>query len=66
MRTRSLHLELMADDVDGDQLLARGEAGRKQYSRGRSARTPKRRSSRSAGNSVPLGIAARRNRRWAW
>lgn len=66
MRTRSLHLELMTDDVESDQLLDRSETNRKNYSRGRSARTPKRRSTRTTGNQVPLGMAARRNRRWAW
>lgn len=66
MRTRSLHLELTADELDDDSLAERGDAKGKHYSRGRSARTPKRRSTRSASTKVPLGIAARRNRRWAW
>lgn len=66
MRTRSLHLELMANDVESDLLVERSETNRKNYSRGRSARTPKRRSTRATGNAVPLGMAARRNRRWAW
>lgn len=66
MRTRSLHLELTVEEMDADLVAERGEAGRKPYSRGRSTRTPKRRSSRSSGNTVPLGMAARRNRRWAW
>jgi hypothetical protein len=66
MRTRSFHSELRAEDLEGDALVERPEAGRKQYARGRSARTPRRRSSRSAGANIPLGISARRNRRWAW
>jgi hypothetical protein len=56
----------MADAADGDMLIERPEAGRKQYARGRSARTPRRRSSRTAGANIPLGIAARRKRRWSW
>ena len=66
MRTRSFHLEPMADDLEGGALVERPEAGSKQYARGRSARTPRRRSSRTAGANIPLGISARRNRRWAW
>lgn len=66
MRTRSLHLELRADDVDGDLLVDRNDASRQQYARGRSARSPRRRSARTTSSSVPLGIAARRKRRWAW
>lgn len=66
MRTRSFHLEPEADDVDGSMLVERPEANRKQYARVRSAQSPRRRTSRSAGANVPLGISARRNRRWAW
>jgi len=66
MRSRSLRLEQEFAEFDGDTLVERPEASRKQYSRGRSARTPCRRSSRSAGNTVPLGISARRGRRWSW
>jgi hypothetical protein len=66
MRTRCHHLELVANDTDADLLFERGESDRKHYSRGHSIRAPKRRSTRAAGNSVPLGMAARRNRRWAW
>lgn len=66
MRSRSTYSELDHDEVNGDTLVERSEAIRKQYSRGRSARTPRRRSSRAAGANVPLGISARRNRRWTW
>ena len=66
MRSRSFHLELENDELDGDTLVERSEANRKQYSRGRSARTPCRRSTRAAGGNVPLGISARRKRRWTW
>ena len=66
MRTRSFHLELEADELDSDTLTERSDATRKQYSRGRSLRTPRRRSSRVAGANIPLGISARRNRRWSW
>ena len=66
MRFRSFQLEQECGELDGDMLVERSEANRKQYSRGRSARTPRRRSSRAAGANVPLGISARRNRRWTW
>jgi len=66
MRTRSLHLELTVEEMDADLLAERGDAERKHYSRGRAVRMPKRRSTRATGNAVPLGMAARRNRRWAW
>jgi len=66
MRTRSFHVELAADSSDSDTLVDRPEVNRKQCARGRSARTPRRRSSRSAGANIPLGISARRHRRWDW
>ncbi len=66
MRTRSFHLEPETDDVESSMLVERPEANRKQYARVRSAQSPRRRSSRSVGANVPLGISARRNRRWAW
>jgi hypothetical protein len=66
MRSRSFHLELETDDLDGDILVARPEANRNKYTRVRSAKTPRRRSSRAAGANVPVGIGGRRNRRWAW
>jgi hypothetical protein len=59
-------LELASDDLDSDTFVARPETNRKQYSRGRSARKPRRRSSRAAGANIPIGIAGRRNRRWTW
>ncbi len=66
MRTRSFHLEPETDDVYDSMLVERPEVNRKQYTRVRSAQSPRRRSSRSGGANVPLGISARRNRRWAW
>ena len=66
MRSRNLQLELENDEVDGNTLVERSEADRKQYSRGRSARTTRRRSTRTTASNVPLGISARRNRRWTW
>lgn len=66
MRTRNHQLELTADDLEGELLVERAERIRTQYSRGRSAHSPRRRSSRAAGANIPLGIAARRNRRWSW
>jgi hypothetical protein len=65
MRTRNLRLEYVADDVDADSF-ERGAAKDKHYARSRSARSPRRRSTRSTTSSAPLGIAARRKRRWAW
>ena len=66
MRMRSVHLELEADHLDMEASSERSEGSRKQYSRVRSARAPRRRSSRSAGANIPLGISGRRNRRWSW
>lgn len=66
MRSRSIQLQPEAADVDGDSLSERSEIIRKQYSRSRSAKSPKRRTSRTTNASVPLGISARRNRRFAW
>jgi hypothetical protein len=65
MRARSLYSILDAYDTD-EIVVDRAQTNRKQYSRGRSARAPRRRSSRSAGASVPLGISARRNRHFSW
>jgi hypothetical protein len=50
----------------GNTPVEEGEAIRKGYGRGRSARTTKRRSSRRAGSHPDLGISARRNRRFSW
>jgi hypothetical protein len=66
MRSRCFQLELADGELDGDTLVGRSDANRKQYSRGRSARTPRRRSTRATGANVPLGISARRKRRWTW
>lgn len=66
MRSRSLQLEQVNGEVDGDTLVDRSDADRKHYSRGRATRTPRRRSTRATGANVPLGISARRNRRWTW
>jgi hypothetical protein len=66
MRSRISNLALEADGVDSEALVDRSETARKQYSRGRSRRTPKRRSSRAAGANIPVGIAGRRKRRWSW
>jgi hypothetical protein len=69
MRIRNRHLEALADDVDA--LAERDDIRNNQYARGGSTRSPRRRAtkstgSRSASSSVPLGIAARRKRRWSW
>lgn len=66
MRTRNFRLDPEADDVESSLLVERPEMNRKQYARVRSAQSPRRRSSRSAGVNIPLGISARRNRRWTW
>ncbi len=66
MRSRIVHLELVGDEVDSHAFADRSESNHKRYARVRSARSPRRRTSRSAGANVPLGISARRNRRWAW
>ena len=66
MRTRSIPIEAALGDIDGEMLVERQPTDRKQFARSRSARSPRRRSTRSASANVPLGISARRNRRFAW
>ena len=69
MRIRNRHLEALTDDFDA--LAERDDIRSQQYARGGSTRTPRRRptksaAGRSASSSIPLGIAARRKRRWSW
>ena len=66
MRTRNWNIRLETDLEQGDTLVEQGESARNEYSRGRSARPSKRRSSRRAGSQPALGMSARRNRRWSW
>jgi hypothetical protein len=66
MRTRSIPIEAVYGEFDGELLVERDPADRKQFARSRTARSPKRRTTRTVGASVPLGMSARRNRRFGW
>jgi hypothetical protein len=64
MRSRSFNAQVESYEADDNTLSERSESIRNQYARGRSAKAPKRRTSRTS--SVPLGISGRRNRRFTW
>jgi hypothetical protein len=66
MRSRSFHTDIESYENDVEALVEATAEDRKHYGRGRSARTAQRRTSRPTPAKVPLGMAGRRNRRWAW
>jgi hypothetical protein len=66
MRSGNVNFDSAANEFEVGLTTETQERDRKHYSRRRSLRTAKRRSSRAAGSNAPLGMAARRNRRWDW
>jgi hypothetical protein len=66
MRTRNWNMSPESDVDQDDGLAESGDNLRKDYRRGRSTRTQKRRTLRRGGSQPPLGIAGRRNRRFSW
>jgi hypothetical protein len=66
MQSRSFHTEIESYENEVEALVEATSEDRKHYGRGRSARSAQRRTARPTTAKVPLGMAGRRNRRWAW
>jgi hypothetical protein len=67
MRSRGFNVAAVIEEYEGEELIGdRQDSTQKQYRRHRSLRTTRRAPSRMGNSQPALGMAGRRNRRWAW